>query len=346
VIYVLPLTFSVPAANEIRMKLIFELSGENPTLPFAELGCIGTILDQRLQVAVVEAPDPAAAQRLAMTHGVLEYLGECRPDLADFRDLLQDLALETEQTFAGRAKKVHGGCNEHNPCSQKAFEKMIGSMIAGPVDLKNPGTEFRAILSEDRCYFGKVLFTFDRGSFDERNPGKRNFFHPGVMMPRMARTLVNIAGIQQGDVLLDPFCGTGGILIEADLLGAYAIGSDFDPLMIRGSRQNIPGSDLLLADATHLPFRDSTVDAVVTDFPYGQSVCIKKADSMDRLYGDALEEIQRVLKRGKRAVVVTHRDISPIAAEYFTIAERHDQRVHKSLTRRVLVLADNQERRA
>ena len=40
------------------MKLIFELSGENPTLPFAELGCIGTVLDQRLQVAIVESPDP------------------------------------------------------------------------------------------------------------------------------------------------------------------------------------------------------------------------------------------------------------------------------------------------
>ena len=326
------------------MKLIFELSGENPTLPFAELGCVGTVLDQRLQVAIVESPDPESAHRLAMTHGVLEYLGECEPDLAAFKDLLRHLSLETRQTFAGRAKKVHGGCNEHNPCSQKEFERMIGTMIAGPVSLKNPEVEYRAILSEDRCYFGKVLFTFDRGSFDARNPGKRDFFHPGVMMPRMARTLVNIAGVQQGDIMLDPFCGTGGILIEADLLGARAIGSDFDPLMVLGSRQNIPESDLMLADATHLPFCDHTVDAVVTDFPYGQSVCIRKSDTMDTLYGDALDEIRRVLKTGKRAVVVTHRDISPIAAEYFTVVQRHEQRVHKSLTRRILVLANQRER--
>lgn len=326
------------------MKLIFELSGENPTLPFAELGCIGTVLDQRLQVAVAECPDPEAARRLAMTHGVLEYLGECEPDLAAFEHLLRDLSLETPLTFAGRAKKVHGGSNDHNPCSQKAFERMIGAMIDGPVSLKNPETEYRAILSEDRCYFGKVLFTFDRGSFDARNPGKRDFFHPGVMMPRMARTLMNIACVQPHDIVLDPFCGTGGILIEADLLGARATGSDFDPLMVMGSRQNIPGSDLMIADATQLPFCDYRFDAVVTDFPYGQSVCIKKADTMDMLYGDALEEIRRVLKPGKRAVVVTHRDISPIAAEYFTVLQRHDQRVHKSLTRRVLVLANQRER--
>lgn len=325
------------------MKLIFELSGENPTLPFAELGCVGTVLDQRLQVAVAEVSDPQAADRLAMTHVVLEYLGECEPDLVSFKHLLHDLALETRETFAGRAKKVHGGSDDHNPCSQKEFERMIGTMISGPVSLKNPKREYRAILSEDRCYFGRVLFAFDRSSFDMRNPGKRDFFHPGVMMPRLARTLVNIAGVQQGDIVLDPFCGTGGILIEAHLLGASTIGSDFDSQMVMGTRQNIPHSHLMLADATQLPCGDRTVDAVVTDLPYGQSVCIKKSDSMEKLYRNSLEEIRRVLKNGKLAVVVTHRDISPIAAEYFTILQQHNQRVHKSLTRRILLLASRPE---
>jgi len=211
-------------------------------------------------------------------------------------------------------------------------------MIAGPVSLNNPETEYRAILSEDKCYFGRVLFSINRSGYDERNPGKRDFFHPGVMMPRMARTLANIAGVQAGDRVLDPFCGTGGILIEAELLGAHAIGSDFDPLMISGSRQNSAQSFLMLADATRLPFKDHAIDSVVTDLPYGQSVCIKKTDTMDNLYAGALEEIRRVLKPGRRAVVVTHRDISAIARQHMTVLQQHEQRVHKSLTRRVLVL--------
>lgn len=320
------------------MKLLFELSGENPTLPFAELGCIGTVLDQRLQVAVADVSNPAAAERLANTHFVLEYLGECEPDLSAFRVLLQNLAIQSDRPFAGRAKKIHGGCHELNPCSQKEFERMIGTMIDGPVSLSNPEIEYRAILSEDRCYFGRVLCSFNRGESDARNPGKRDFFHPGVMMPRMARTLVNIALAGDGNTLLDPFCGTGGILIEADLLGMHAIGSDFDPLMIGGSRQNIPAASLMLADATSLPFSDHSIDTVVTDFPYGQSVCIKKSDTMDRLYAASIEEIRRVLKNGRRAVVVTHRDISAIAGPIMTILQKHEQRVHKSLTRRVLVL--------
>jgi len=321
------------------MKLLFELSGENPTLPFAELECIGSVTDKRLQVAVAECPDPDMVKRLSMTQVVLEYLGECEPEPAAFRGLIRELAIETSQSFAGRVKKVHGGAHELNPQSQREFERLIGTMISGPVSLNNPEVEYRAILSEDRCYFGKVMYRIDRAGYDSRNPGKRDFFHPGVMMPRMARAIVNIACTRPGDVLLDPFCGTGGILIEAEILGMHAIGSDFDPFMIRGSRMNAHGSALLIGDATSLPFGDHTIDSIVTDFPYGQSVCIRKSDTMDRLYSDALDEIRRVLKCGRRAVVVTHRDISPIAAEHMTVLSLHNQRVHKSLTRRVLVLS-------
>jgi tRNA (guanine10-N2)-dimethyltransferase len=273
-----------------------------------------------------------------MSQVVLEYLGECEPGIPAFKNLLKELAITTTRTFAGRAKKIHGGSNEHNPSSQREFERLIGDMISGPVSLDHPETEYRAILSEDKCYFGKVLFSINRSGYDARNPGKRDFFHPGVMMPRMARTLANIAEVQDGDTVLDPFCGTGGILIEAELLGATAIGSDFDPLMVQGCRQNMMHSSLMLSDATQLPFQNHSIDSVVTDLPYGQSVCIKKADTMDNLYADSLDEISRVLKKGRRAVVVTHRDISGIARQHMTVLQQHEQRVHKSLTRRVLVL--------
>lgn len=321
------------------MRLIFELSGENPTLPLAELDCICTVADHRKQVAVADCRDPEAAQRLAMTHTILEYLGECRPDFAEFRSLLANLDLSAERPFAGRVKKEHAGNTLLvDRCSQQDFERLIGTMIHGTVDLTSPAEEYRAILSEDRCYFGRVMYTLNRGAYDSRNPGKRAFFHPGVMMPRIARALVNISCAVSGETLLDPFCGTGGILLEAGMLGIHAIGSDFDPVMVHGSRQNFSRAALLGADAAWLPLHDASVDAVVTDLPYGQSVSIRREDSMEHLYDRALAEIQRVLRPGRRAVVVTHRDISGIAEEHMTILQKHDQRVHKSLTRRILVL--------
>lgn len=321
------------------MKLLFELSGENPTLPFAELECVGTVLEKRAQVAVAECPDPTIVHRLAMSHSVCEYFGECAPDIRSFRQLLGDCAIDTTRTFSGRVRKVHAGNNKLvSQCSQREFEQLIGTMINGPVDLKSPQEEFRAILSEDRCYFGRLICSVDRGRYDKRNPGKRAFFHPGVMMPRMARALVNISCAQKGNLLLDPFCGTGGTLIEAKMLGINAIGSDCDPLMIDGCRQNVRGVDLLVADATRLPMVDASVDAVVTDFPYGQSVSIRKEDTMEHLYDDALAELRRVLKPQRRAIIVTHKDISGSAARHMHVVQRHEQRVHKSLVRKILVL--------
>ncbi|MDD3932434.1 methyltransferase domain-containing protein [Methanoculleus sp. UBA303] len=317
------------------MKLLFELSGEHPDLPVAELECVGTVLDRRAQVAVAECPDPEAAGRLALTHVVMEYLGECEPTKEAFADLLRDLAITTEKPFAGRVKKVQGSRME---TAQLDLERLIGSLIAGPVSLREPVEEYRAVASEDRCYFGRVLSRIDRGGFDARNPMRRPFFHPGVMMPRMARALVNLSLVRPGELVFDPFCGTGGILLEAREIGVRVLGSDFDPAMVAGYRQNLPGSEVMIADATAVPICDHVLDAVVTDLPYGQSVRIR-AESMDRLYDGSLAEVRRILGPGRRAVVVTHRDITDIAARHFTILQEHEQRVHKSLTRRILVLS-------
>jgi tRNA (guanine10-N2)-dimethyltransferase len=158
-----------------------------------------------------------------------------------------------------------------------------------------------------------------------------------VMMPRLARALVNISQVQPGEILYDPFCGTGGILLEASLAGAGILGSDFDPSMVAGCRENLDGADLMLSDAASLPIMDGSIDAVVTDLPYGQSVRIRAA-TMHRLYDESLGEIRRVLAPGRRAVVVTHTDIKDIAQDHFANVDRYEQRVHKSLTRRIMVL--------
>jgi len=315
------------------MKLLFELSGEHPDLPAMELECVGRVLDRGTQVAVAECPDPAAVGRLALTHVVMEYLGECEATREAFSALLRDLAITTDKPFAGRVKTIQGSRMD---VTHLELERLIGTLISGPVSLRDPVEEYRAVISEDRCYFGRVYSRIDRGGFDARNPMRRPFFHPGVMMPRMGRALVNISLVSPGETVYDPFCGTGGILLEAREIGVRVLGSDFDPAMVAGYRQNLPGSDVLIADATMVPICDDLLDAVVTDLPYGQSVRIH-GESMDRLYDGSLAEIRRTLRPGRRAVVVTHRDITAIAARHFTVLQEHEQRVHKSLTRRILV---------
>ena len=249
--------------------------------------------------------------------------------------MLKDLSLTSSRPFAGRAKKVHGNTMD---ATQAELERLIGSLVQGKVDLQNPQEEFRVIVSGSRCYLGRVLWRSDPGRFAGRRPGDRPFFHPGVMMPRMVRALLNISCVRRNETILDPFCGTGGMIMEALLLGISGVGSDIDPKMVLGSRMNARDAAVLLADGRELPFRDESFDAVVTDLPYGQSVAIR-ARSLDSLYHAALGEITRVLRPGRRAVLVTHRDIRPLADTYMTVEGCYSQRVHKSLTRHILVLA-------
>lgn len=316
------------------MKLICELSGEHPDLPFAELEIVGPVVDRRPQVAVVDPGSPEIAGRLALSHGIMVYLGECDATVSSLENLLGELALVPDRPFAVRVSRKAGSIM---PVPVPELEKIIGSKIRGRVRLDHPEIEYRAVFSGDRCYFGKVIYVIDRGGFERRCPGSRSFFHPGVMMPRIARSLVNMSLAQEGEILFDPFCGTGGIVLEAVMCGLRGTGSDIDPVMVAGSMRNVPGGDFFCADTMALPLKDSCVHAVVTDLPYGQSSAIG-AMSLDMLYEEALSEVERILVTGRRAVIVTHRDISAIAASFMTIEASYQQRVHRSLTRRILVV--------
>lgn len=52
----------------------------------------------------------------------------------------------------------------------------------------------------------------------------------GKFYPQLAKSLINISGIQIGDRLLDPYCGSGTTLLEGMLNGLVAYGCDYNPL--------------------------------------------------------------------------------------------------------------------
>lgn len=316
------------------MKVVCLLSGEHPELPVAELRCAVHVQKTLPRVAIGESPDPSLLSRLALTHRVYEYIAESPATDGAVDAMVSGASLAPAGTFAIRVKKVEGAALG---TPVPALERRLGGLISGRVSLSAPDVTYGLVCSRDRCFLGRLLCEPDRRSIDARRPISRPFFHPGVMMPRMARALVNLSGVEPGEVLVDPFAGTGGILIESALLGVRSIGLDADPLMLQGARRNLASADVVFADAAHLPLRSGSVDTVVSDLPYGQSVQIR-GDSLDRLYDQSLAEVARVLRPGRRAVIVTHRPIDTIASRHLRVLERFEQRVHRSLTRRILVL--------
>lgn len=73
-------------------------------------------------------------------------------------------------------------------------------------------------------------------SWDYRGEPTKSYtqgFHsyPAMMIPQVAQRLIQKYS-KEGDVLLDPFCGSGSVLVEARLARRYSWGIDLNPLAI------------------------------------------------------------------------------------------------------------------
>lgn len=334
------------------MLLAFELSGEHTTLPASEVVAslesvcpdfkISLSLDGCLIIEIRKDAGTIAgilAKKLSMTHHITEVLGIGGADEEDVLDTVEKADLDIEGTYRIRVKRVR----EYSTIDTEDMEKRIGSIFfqrGARADLKNPTVQLRVLLTEEKSIFGRIMYSIDRGVYEARKPHYKPFFYPGVLMPRVARALVNIAKPENN--LLDPFCGTGGILVEAGLMGTMVMGGDMQRKLLLGAKMNLDhyniDHSLLFQDACRMALRDESMDAVVTDPPYGRSAAIK-AESLEHMLSGSLVEIYRVLKKGKRAVFISEKEIETLAKEAgFKVAQTHIQRVHKSLTRRICIL--------
>lgn len=61
----------------------------------------------------------------------------------------------------------------------------------------------------------------------------------GMLPPKVARMMLNIATTSTNQTIYDPFCGTGTILMQACELGHIAVGSDLSAQMVEATRQNL-----------------------------------------------------------------------------------------------------------
>ncbi|WP_051968680.1 DNA methyltransferase [Sinorhizobium meliloti] len=85
----------------------------------------------------------------------------------------------------------------------------------------------------------KVLENGDADSPRRKDPKYATHgIHPykGKFYPQLAKSLMNIAQLQVGGKLLDPFCGSGTVLLEGLLNGYAAFGCDINPLAAKIAR--------------------------------------------------------------------------------------------------------------
>lgn len=69
--------------------------------------------------------------------------------------------------------------------------------------------------------------------------------YKGKFYPQLARSLFNLADLRGGQRVLDPFCGSGTVPLEAYLNGLVGVGFDMNPLAVKIARAK---TEILLVD--------------------------------------------------------------------------------------------------
>ncbi len=163
--------------------------------------------------------------------------------------------------------------------------------------------------------------------------------HPTSLHPKLARALVNLTGAKRGETILDPFCGAGGILIEAGLIKMKVVGFDIDLIMLRRAKINF---DYLKINNYELKQKDAVTlskhyDYVVTDLPYGKNSKLSEKDLMN-LYLKFFKVLKKI--KVKKAIVglpdfVNYKKL--VKEAKLKIKKEFDWYLHKSLTKKILV---------
>ncbi len=303
------------------MTYLYKLAGED--LEMAEADLKGFLRSQEIdeelvrnnRIAETEA-EPIQIRRLALTHEVSQKITE--------NSLDENPEIEAEGRYAVRAENI--GNADHDT---QEWEKKLGSQLENDeneVDLEHPENEYIAYLYEDRYILGRLVESLPRDKFQERENQHRPFSSPVSIDPVQARLLVNLAEVKPGESVLDPFCGTGGILIEAGLCGVAVHGTDIQSKMVEGTEENLEEYGIIAHDIREMSVEDAKeeldqdFEAVITDLPYGKA-SFKESD-VKKEFMELIEE-----KCSGKAVFVSDQpdfeDLEPDFSIY----------VHKNLTR-------------
>lgn len=225
-------------------------------------------------------------------------------------------------------KKIIGEMDQSVRMVLPEFNSLsLASVVVTKNLLLQKGSEICLLAGKNVVYTAKTCSVQDFEDY-----GRRDYQRPardekqGMIPPKVAQIMLNLANCQIGNTILDPFCGIGTIIQEGLLLGFRAIGSDINKLAIKGSEQNLewfrnrykmaPGKyGLEVSDATKIADliakSGQKINAIVTEGTlgplYSQYPKIdeiqKNFKDLEKLYKDSFKEFAKFLPEKGRIVI-------------------------------------------
>ena len=340
------------------MKLLLIQSQEHPSLPVAELNavidceniecdvdciCEGLVILNSIKKENIDDYYKILVRRLGYTHEVHEVISEF-----NFANLEEEIikinwSSYIRENFAVRVKRFK------SEIDTVKTERKVGSLILSSVEnitvnLDNPNSLIRFVICENTVYLSIRKYELNKKHFEDFKPHKRPFFYPGSMSPKLARCMVNLSRVKEGELLLDPFCGTGGFLIEGGLVGAKLVGSDINWKMKNGTAINLDYCGITDYRTFNLDVRElemyQKADAVVTDPPYGISTSTGDIKG-DEIFNEFFKAIKdNMTDEAYLCMASPHYvDLNPMIENVgFKLLEQYHIKMHRSLTRVISVI--------
>jgi len=112
--------------------------------------------------------------------------------------------------------------------------------IQGEKSIQVPTADYHLFcLKHNKIYFGIIEQTYSYSDVRKRDMSKPFRREELAISPRLSKILINLAQLKQGNIMLDPFCGIGGILQEALVKSINVYGIDKDKMAIQSATKNI-----------------------------------------------------------------------------------------------------------
>lgn len=203
-----------------------------------------------------------------------------------------------------------------------SHEPQLSAVLVKKNGLLKKGKELILIKTAEEVIVGVTTAVQDYESYGLRDYGRPAAnAKSGMVPPKLAQMMLNIADVSDKTVLLDPFCGSGTILQEAVLMDVKEMfGTDTDTSAVQDSQKNLRWlfKEFPQVQATvEITSRDARFinvapDAIVTE-PYlgkplrghePQPWLHQQAKEVQTLYLRCFEQWATKLKPGARVVMI------------------------------------------
>lgn len=334
--------------SDISKRNLFILSGEPSTIPLGELESLIETYSTKSKIQLsgsrVAFTDSDIDPKIISARAAYVRLGGKFIDSMDLplNGNFKHLDFTNIPDFKSFAARIY---NFTDISIKSDIEASLGNAIkevfpSSKVSLKSPDILIVGVVCDDGFHVCAVDPVSNHKSWVQRRPRIRPFFHPSALFPKFARLLVNLAHVKNDDILIDPFCGTGSIIIESGMIGIKSIGFDISRRMCKGALKNlkhfnINNSDIVHGDSINLPFLN--VDGVATDIPYGRasSTHKRKASDIAQLFMNNLKDL---LPKGRFACIVHPQTINLPKYGSFISVQEHIVPINRNLTRVITIL--------